>query len=389
MKKKIMMIVLALMLVLSGCAKQSDSTKTYSTKEEVQQVSEAFYSQLYEADSFKMESYYDDTLSSVYQKDGDRMYINYPDAYDYYLLMEDGVKYVITDDRTLLEDEYTYDFGAETIDMLLQMNILGYLGLDDDSISYSAVATGDEQLVTTVTTEYEGSQFETNITGKKTEGKITEITAEVKYGESTSLSKYIFTYDQHIELPEYTVNKTYNNMPHVESPFKTFGEIIERLSEDDYLFYTFMDDQLIVMSDKDGRYYQFSSTVSDELMDTYDSLDFMAEDYDSQLYALLSDVEIEDCIDYTDELIPQDELDSYVSKTLSTMLADGFEVDGYSIWEDDCQLYVEKDYMTYRIEAEIPEGFDSEADLDYESFDDFIIRSVVFDSPQYSALPMR
>ena len=390
MKKKIMMIVLAMMmLALSACTQKSDNTKTYSTKEEVQEVTEAFYKQLYEADGFSMESYYDDTLSSIFAKDGDKMYINYPDNYDYYMFKENGVKYVIADDRTLFEDETTYDFGADTIDMLLQMGILGYFDIDDDSVSYSATATGDDELVTTITTEYEGTQFETTMSGKKTDGNITEITSEIKYGEGTSVSKYVFTYNQSIELPEYKVMKTYDNMPHVESPFETFGEIIDRLSEDDYLFYTIMDDQLIVMSDKDGRYYQFSSTVNDEFINAYDSLDFMADDYESQVHALLHDIEIEDCIDYTDELISQDELDSYAGKTISAMLEDGFEIDGYGIWEDNCQIYVEKDFMSYRIEAEIPEGFDTDADLDYDSFDDFVIKSVVFDSPQYSALPMR
>ena len=390
----VMMLMLVVALTACGSNSGSSSTdtggNTVTTKEEVRAITEEFYDVLYDADNFTMSSYYDDELITVFTKDQDKMYENQVSAgYDYYMFMEDGKKYVITDDRSLFEDESTYDLAAETIEMLLDMNVLGYFDIDDDSFSYSATKNGEDELVTTIQASSDDTDVEMTVTGKKEDGNITEIISEIKYGEETMVSKYEFAYDQHIDLPEYTEPKTYDDLPHVDSPYKTFGEIIDQLGEDDMLNYMFDDDELIVLGSKDGRYYQFSSSVDDEFQNAYENFDFLDENYEQMIYELISDIEIEDCIDYTDVLVPQAELDAYVGKNINALLADGFEVSGYSFWEGTNLVFVDKDSMGYKADVEVPDGFDTEGEFDYEDLNDFVIKSISFDSPQYNILPMK
>lgn len=384
MKKKFIILLLALMMLLTACG----SGKTVKTKEEVQQLAEEFYECLKTADKFTMSSYNGDQLTSVFAKDGDKYYVNYPDSYDYYCFIENGTKYVISDDGSLSESEATYDMTDETINMLLQIYVFFYLDVDSDNVSFTATSK-DNELVINVKTEYEGDKFETTITGKKENGNIIDILTESKYDDTLLAGEYKFEYGTSVELPEYTVPKTYNNLPHVESPYKTYGEIIETLDEDESLFHSFFDDELVVIAEKDGRYYQFSSIVSNEVLEAYNSLDFFDENYDQNILDLLADIEIEDCIDFTDELLSQEQLNGYVGKTIGNLVADGFEINGYSLGDEDGVIFAYKDSMDYSISVIVPEGFDAYGEFEYDAFNDFVVDDITFDSVGYDVLPLK
>ena len=45
--------------------------------------------------------------------------------------------------------------------------------------------------------------------------------------------------------------------------------------------------------------------------------------------------------------------------------------------------------MTYQLSVEIPDGFDTDSDFDYEDLNEFIIKEMIFSNIEYAALPMR
>ena len=389
MKKVLILFLCITAMFLTSCS----SDKTVKTKEECKAMAEAFYKDLYDADQFTMTSSYDGTTTNIFSKDGDRYYVNNVDpeyGYDYYLFMEDGVKYLLSDDRTLFKDEGMYDMTADTLDLTLAMNVMGYYDAETEDLSFEATQKGDSQLVTVVKGKAEdGSDLTITTTGTKTDGKVTSILTEMNYGGETHQMEYEFEYDQHIELPEYTVPKSYDNLPHVESPYHTIGELYDLTGDDKNALMAIYDDLLLMIAGRDGRWYQFSATVSQELMDQVDALDFMDDDYEEKYNALFADLEIEDCIDFTDELISAEEWNSYAGKTIGDLVNDGFEVTGYSFWEQSNCIYADKDGMTYMIEVDPTEGFDTEGEFEYEDLYGFIVKGGEFDSPEYSILPMK
>ena len=384
--KKLLVILFAILL-LTSCS----GAKTVTKKDEAKAMAEEFYKDLLSSDPIEMTSYLNDQETTVFTKDGDKMYTKQIEAgYDYYLFMEDGKKYLISSDGTVFEDESMYDMSLETINTTLLMNVMGYFEVDNDSVTYKATNKNDKELEIVITAKQDNEEVHVTSIGKKNDdGNISEITSETKSGDQSYKLSYKFAYDKTVELPEYKMPVTYDNMPHVDSPYKTIGEIINNLDEDESLMYAFFDNQLVVVDSKDSRHYQFSATVDQELLDTYSGLDAMEDDYDDQVYSLLSEIEIEDCIDFTDAILSEDVLDSYNNKTIEALVNDGFEINGTSFNEDDYYLLAAKDLMDYKIEVIPTEGFDFEAEFEYTDFNEFTIKDIEFDSVEYAALPMK
>ena len=384
----VLIIVILLALSLVSC----NSGKSAKTRQEVKQLAETFYQDILNADNYKMTSSYNGVVSNVFTKDQDKMHVEIVDpeiGYDYYLFIKDGIKYLIADDGTLFEDESMYDLSKDTLLNSLKMGVLGYLDAEDESLNYSAVLKDDNNLNVVISGKNEGQDFTITSTGKKEDNKLTYIMNEIKYGEETYTTEYQFSYNEHVDLPEYKVPKSYNNLPHVDSPYQTYGQIIDRLSQDETLFYSLNEDTLFVIDEVDGRHYQFSSKASEDLINSYEQLDFFAEDYEKQVQKLIYDVTIEDCIDFTDELIDKDELDSYIGNTISDLIMNDFEITGYSFFDDHSIVYAQKDMMTYRVEVEPLDGFDPESEFEYDAFNDFIIKSIAFENPEYAILPFK
>lgn len=387
MKKLFITLLALMMLLMSACAGNS---KTVNTREEAQQMVEEFFDGLLEADPIKVDTYQNDTLVSTFMKDGDKMYQYYEDAgYGYYLFIKDDVKYLISDDLTLMEDEFMYDMSNRSLEFMLMMNVTGYFDVDDGSLTFKATNKADKELLLEISGESDDTQVNINTTAKKENNQISEMTTEMIAGEQTVSTTYKFEYNTHITLPEYKVPITYDNMPHVDSPYATFGQVINELDEDEDLFYALMENQLVVIDEVDNRHYQYSTVLDDETFEKYNNLDFMADDYNQQVYSLISELPIEDCIDFTDSLISPDSLKAYVGKTIQALIDDGFEINGYSFYEDDAYVFVTKDLMTYKVDAIIVDDFDPEADFESEDLVVLGIADMEFDSVEYAALPMK
>ena len=366
-------------------------TKSITNREEIKTLADEFYKDLETADPITMDSYSDGKLVTTFMKDGEKMYTNQVEAgYDYYMFIKEGTKYLISDDRTLMEDESMYDMSIDTIHNMVLMNVTGYLEQDIDGVTYSATKNGEDELAITVNVKSEeGAEYTISSVGKKENGKVTSISSEMKDGEQAYVSEYKFKYDEHIELPEYKEPVTYNDMPHVDSPYKTFGDIIKTVNEEEDLMYLFYEKQLIVIDSVNGKHYQFSTVVDDETYNAYNELDVMEDDYQQKVYQLIENIEIEDCIDFTDAVLTKEELDAYIGKTIGDMVNDGFEVSGYSFYEESNTVYTNKDLLGYKVDVALEEGFDPDSEFEYEDLYGCTVKGIEFVEPEYTALPMK
>ena len=394
MNKKILITAMtAFTLVLTACGGSGNAnsgSKTVSTKEEAEAMTKEFFEGFLDDEQIKMATYSNEKIVSTVTKDGDKMHIVMNEAgYDYYCFVENGEKYVITDTRAVMKDEATYDMSQDMINMVLSLNVTGQFEADNPDAKYTASNKDGNELNLQVTGKNEGQEYMITTTSKKENGKVTEIISEIASGDQKYSSNYKFTYGESVVLPEYTMPKAYDNLPHVDSPYQIYGEIIDKHAIDEMFSHTVMNNVLVVIDEVAGRHLQFSSLLDDETVEEYNKLDFMAEDYEQQVRDFLYYIEIDDCIDFTDELIPQEQLDGYYGKQVKDLLADGFEVTGYSFFEDHNIIYADKDMMTYRVDVDVPFDFDVDGEYDYDAFNEFTIEQVQFDSPEPAILPMQ
>ncbi|MBQ2232459.1 MAG: hypothetical protein II423_03465, partial [Erysipelotrichaceae bacterium] len=147
--KKCFIVALILLLVTTMTA--CSGNKTVTDRQEIKQMTEEFYKDLLTADPITMSSYSNGELMTVVTKDQDKLHVhNEYDGSDVYSFILDGKRYTIATDGTLFEEESTYDFYADSIQMMLQMNITSYLDVEDDAITYSATRKDDNELELTV-----------------------------------------------------------------------------------------------------------------------------------------------------------------------------------------------------------------------------------------------
>ena len=387
MKKRSLFILLVVFaLLLSAC---SGKTKTAKTQEDAKELVEEYFDGFSDVENIKMETYSDGVLSSTFVKDHDKMYVNYEDAYGYYLFMMDGTKYLIADDGSLYEDESMYDMTVSTLEMLLQFNVLGYFYFEEeDNISYDAKVVDDKDLTLKISGSYDGEDFEVNISSSKEDGKITNLTSSVLAGEVEYGVEYKFSYDATVELPEY---KAPIELPHVESPFNNFGEVIATFDQEDLLSFAY-NDQYILIVEKDGSYYQLSATLDEETLSKYYELDTIDDDYNEKVNELIADIEIEDCVDFTSIVMTEEEKAAVINKTIGDLVIEGFEVNGWSFYDDEDgteyrSIYLTRDGLTYLADVSLPENFDANSDFEAEDLYEAIILSIEFDGPEYSVLP--
>lgn len=390
MKRKVFTILSTMCLVtLSACGGASE-TKAITDTKEVEKLANEFYGVLFDEDQFRMSTFLDDNLVTVFEKDGDKYYLDVVEGgYDYYCFLEDGVKYVITDDRTLMEDSSNYDMMNTMIHDVFELNVLGYFKTGDENAKFTATQPNENELNIVLTTTHEGKDYKITSIGKKENNRITEIFTETVMPEKTYTTGYKFDYGVTIDLPEIEQRVSYNNLPHVDSPFKTFGEIIDRKEEGEILDYTIMNGELLMFDEVNGRQLQFSSVLDDETLEAFNNLDYGDEEYDAKANALLMDIEIEDCVDYTEILPTQDELDSYIGRQVLDLVEDGFEVTGYGFSEDKNVIFLDKNMMSYTAKVQLSEDFEVDSEFEYDAFYDFIVEGIQFNSPEYAILPLR
>lgn len=419
-KRQLTAIFLTLAMVLaaalSGCGSSSgdggtkdggakdggkETTVTAETKEDAKALADAFYAEVLNANPVSMTFYSDGSLLSEFKKSGDTFSSGSPDMdVPYYGFIEDGVKYMIYDGETAFADESIYDMTAGSMKLMLDMFVTGYYNADDGALQFSATRTDDagtSKLVTVITGENEGQATTITVTGTAENGAVSDILCKIESGEETGNYELKFSYDDvSVELPAYTIGESdggYGGVAiegtHVDSPIKTLGELIATLGEDENLFCLVEDGHAYAVGERDGRQYQFAATLSTEDQEALDALDFFSDTYDQDREAILARQIVDDCIDFTDVLVPQSELDTFAGKTVEDVVDAGYELTGWMISDGYAEVTFEKDYMDYNAQVTPTEGFDPDSEFENEDLYGFTVTELRFSEPEYVALPIR
>lgn len=392
----------ALMLVsASGCDGATSSTVEIKaeTKEDVKKLVDQFYDGLAEANPVEMTSMMDGKETSVFTRSGTNMKVeDKANNITFYLFEENGKKYYLDEGGQPTEQDYTYDFYNETINMNLTMLVTGYFqdGVgEEDGIKYSAHQTEttadgktEAELELVISAEQDGETVEIKTTGSKTDDKVTKVVCTMTGKDQTQTFEHSFKYDNlAINLPEYTIYDRSQFYHHVDSPYETFKQAQDDAGEDGLPYLTF-GSKVYVVTVKDGKYYQLSAELDSETAAAYEALDFEAEDYTEKVNAMFDPLTITDCVDFSELALSAEDIENYKGKKLSVLMEEGFEQNGYSVWDEGANVYMAKNDIVYEIDITLPEGFDTEADFEFEDLADAVINSIVFNDVNGSAFPM-
>ncbi len=394
----------------SGAAKSEDkeTVVTAQTQEEAKKLAEDFYANLLKANPVAMTAYANGEVLSEFVRSGDAIYSGTPDLdFAYYLFIEDGKKYLLdSDEGVAYENEFMYDMVAESLQTTLAMFVTGYYEAEDEDgeLQFSATRTDktvngavSSKLVSVITGEDDGKAASVTVTGTAENGVVSNILCEIESGEEKENYEFRFSYGSvTVDLPPYTIGEGYGdyyNEPiegeHVESPYRTLSELIATLGEDEQLFYTVEEGRVYAIGEKDGRQYQFGADISEADSEAYFNLDFFSDTYEQDVYAILGKLAVDECIDFTDCLVPQSELDTFVGQTVEDLVNAGYELTGWSIFGGDALLSFEKGLMDYDAKVTPTEGFDENSEYDGEDLYGFRVNELYFSAPEYMALPIR
>ena len=408
MKKSLKFIILTAaftaLLTLSSCggAEEVDGhVTTGATKGEVRAMVDDFFGPVYTADPVTMITYMDDEQDEIFTRNGDRMHISSSSMEsEYYLFIEDGKKYIISDGEKAYEDEAAYDSYAEDIASTVDYLIKGFLSGEDDpgdETKYSAIRTDKDEengtrteLAVTVEGTQDGETMTVTIIGNSLNGAVEDAIVTVDVGDDRTEDKMEFTYDGiSVDLPDYVISeRTKWIYTEVESPFDTLDEVIETINDEDGFPYAAMGDSVYCLASEDGRHYQLKAEISDEDLDAVMELDIFSNDYSDKLYDILGKLEVSQCLDFTDSVIPEEELKGYVGSTAKDVLDDGFEGSGWSVLDGNATLDFEKDLIVYRAVVTLPAGFDESSEFGFEDLEDTVIEEFHFSEISPAAMPI-
>ncbi len=401
-RKTVALLVSAFMLAsVSGCSGATTNTVEIKaeTKEEVKKLVDQFYDGLAEADPVEMTSMLNGEITNVFTRSGGK--IKDDDKMNnivFYMFEENGKKYYLGEDGNPSEEEYTYDFYDKTIEMSLDLMVTAYFQDDvseADGLKYSAVqkettvdGKKETELQVSITAEENGATAEVKSTGFKTDGKVTKLVCTIAGNDQKQDFEYDFKYDGvEVELPEYTIYDRSQFCHHVDSPYETFQQAQDAAGEDG-LPYLSMGNKVYVITEKDGKYYQLSAELEGDTAAAYEGLDVQADDYSEQVNALLNPLAITDCVDFSELVLSAEDIENYKGKTLSVLMGEGFEPNGWMFSDEESAVYMAKNDIIYEIDITVPEGFDPDSDFEFEDLGDSVINNMTFNDVNGSAFPI-
>ena len=93
-------------------------------------------------------------------------------------------------------------------------------------------------------------------------------------------------------------------------------------------------------------------------------------------------------IDYTDGLMSDEKRQSYIGESVYDLIEDGFEGNGWSVYDDVACVYLSKNGVIYRADITLAEEFDEEADVEFEDFYEAIVDTLEFEEVESWILPI-
>ena len=159
---------------------------------------------------------------------------------------------------------------------------------------------------------------------------------------------------------------------------KTIGDI-QQLDDDMVREYAYFEDFYACVIDVDGTLYRLAADLPEDVSKQIWSIDFEDEDRDEKVNELLKPMEITRKDNFSELIIPQEELDKLVGKTGQDLLDDGWYSGGYSSLED-MEFWMYKDPFMYTV------VFDGTAEPAEDGDDNEMIKNLKVKSITYTSL---
>ena len=110
---------------------------------------------------------------------------------------------------------------------------------------------------------------------------------------------------------------------------------------------------------KDGDWIKVISNLTKDQAEALDALDVTADDYDAKYDALVRTFTVATVEDLNVLIPPQKDLDALVGQPLGALEDQGYEMDGWSITEDEAWVFVSSDKVSLRVQLS---GVDPDAE---------------------------
>ena len=170
--------------------------------------------------------------------------------------------------------------------------------------------------------------------------------------------------------------------PDANSPFATIGEAVDKLGRDN-VFYQRINDKAYIYCFVNEKHYQLTGDLGTEKQEQIDKLDVFANDYEDKVYEVFSDVVITDTLELDKYIESKEVLDSFIGKSVSDLETAGFNLNGWSVWDDVNIVFADKNDMDYNVSIVLPEGFDPEEEFTIDDLKPAIIEKIEFNQPSY------
>lgn len=163
------------------------------------------------------------------------------------------------------------------------------------------------------------------------------------------------------------------------SSYKTLGDVLAIEAEENeaawdssYYVYAFS---------YNGAPYRAIAEMTSELDEQISELDFLDEDHDEKLLAIIGPLPLKSFENLSDEMLSQEELDALVGKSGKDLIDDGFEFGGYSFYGGaETQAMMVKGLIDYEV------TFDGSISGDADSDDSSLIMDLPVTSVSFYGL---
>lgn len=141
-------------------------------------------------------------------------------------------------------------------------------------------------------------------------------------------------------------------------PYKTMGEAMAQSRKSNVFGYSFGEGHIKIMTDD----YVCEASLSQEVQDKLNAIEFDADDRDEQFVEILKDVPVEKIELRSESKLTDEQISSLIGKKGQELLDLGFEYYGYNLNEENAQFFLDKNGYSYTVVME--EHYDESDDMD-------------------------
>ena len=159
---------------------------------------------------------------------------------------------------------------------------------------------------------------------------------------------------------------------------KTVGEVL-KLEIDGYMSDE-NESKFVYVFKYKGTTYRIYADITVEIFNKMQELDFLADDYDEKLLAIIGDVKVTQAEDMTKYIPTEEELKKYVGKTGQELLDDDFWTSGYSLMGEQV-FWMGHDLYEFSVyfNEDVPDDFDWDNLSEEDAIMNMTVKKIEFD----------